>query len=48
MNGETYSKLYTAYKNKESFKVFKKWDDYEVSLPENTVNSISSVKPVNR
>lgn len=46
LDAQTYSQLYAAYKNKESSKVFKKWDEYEVSLPENVLGSISLFNPV--
>ena len=48
LDAETYAKLYATYKYKETSKSYKKWNDYEVSLPENTVKAISSFKPVNR
>lgn len=48
LDAQTYSQLYAAYKNKESSKVFKKWDEYEVSLPENVLGSISLFNPVHR
>ncbi len=36
------------YKNKESSKVYKKWEDYEISLSQNVAGAIDSFKPVNR
>ncbi len=44
----TYTKLYDIYKNKESNKAYKKWEDYEISLSGNVLNKIISFKPINR
>ena len=44
----TYGKLYDIYKNKESNKSYKKWEDYELSLPGNVLNKVVSFRPINR
>lgn len=45
---QIYTQLYEIYKQKESQKTNKKWQNYEVKIPSNTANQIAAFRPTNR
>ena len=45
---QVYSKLYNEYKLKEMQKANKKWEEFKISLSNDTANKINSFNPTNR
>lgn len=43
-----YAQMYDIYKNKTAESVFKKWDDYALDIPSDTVEDIKKFVPVKK
>jgi len=45
---QVYSQLYNEYKVKEAQKANKKWEEFEINIPNSIANQIDAFNPTNR